>query len=419
MPAGLKLPADLLRSHLNLLLAAAGPPSALATSAVAKLGDFTITAAPIINLTGQTLSGAVSLRHPNAIAAMKLLELSQGCTRLASIPGYPFQGGSQACLASANDPALAFPGPGSLSLRARFTASPATYGLNDFILSAGLLNASGQLLDSKGRMIGQINAGTLAFPAIPAGLKMPGSLPFSGSVGWRAGQILYAGHRFLGASAGTLTLAPNNAHLTIATAILGNGNVSGSVSLQLSGSAPPTLSAKLMAQNIEADALKLPQGFPLTLSNGQINATASLTAKGYEAKAIAATLGGTATITVSKGILNGLSLPKLAAAMGMAKRTSLSKPLSEGATPFATMTIAGTISQGNCSLTQALLKAPSGTISATGDIDLFDSTLALKLDAAPALNPPLTLTTRLIGPWDKPGRRYDLRAAANWTPARK
>jgi uncharacterized protein involved in outer membrane biogenesis len=207
--------------------------------------------------------------------------------------------------------------------------------------------------------------------------------------------------------------------LSITQAGLGKGNVSGAASLHLSGSTPPTLNAKFLAQNIDASALDLPQSFPVTLGGGQINATASLTAKGYTAKALAATLGGTATVTVNKGILNGLSLPNLVAEMSKTKHRVLSKFLASGSTPFVTMTIATTIKLGNCSLTQARLTAPSGTVSATGDIDLFDSTLALKLEATPALKPPLTLTTRLIGAWDRPHRSNDLRAAAHWVPARK
>ncbi|MBU6419464.1 MAG: AsmA family protein, partial [Proteobacteria bacterium] len=73
LPANLKLPPDLLHNHVNLFVAAAGPPTAIATSAVAKLGDFTLTASPVIDLSKPTLSGAISLRHPNAIEAMKVL----------------------------------------------------------------------------------------------------------------------------------------------------------------------------------------------------------------------------------------------------------------------------------------------------------------------------------------------------------
>ena len=419
LPAYLKLPPGLFRAHLNLLVAAAGPPDALSTSAIAKLGDFTLTAAPVIDLTKPALSGAVSLRHPNAIAAMKLLGFDEGCANMSPVPGYPFQGVRQACIADANDPALAFPGPGALSLGARFIAAPHNYGLSDFVLSAGLLNASGQLIESRGRIIGQIDAGSLALPPVPAHLQMPGSLPFSGVVTWKIGQFFYAGEQVFGPGAATLTLAPDNANLTIEHANLGNGSVSGSASLHLTSALPPALNIKIRAQNVSANVLSLQHEFPLALGGGQITATANLTAQGYTANAMAATLSGNVTANVNDGTLNGLSLPDLTAAMSMAKRPALYKPLANGSTPFTTMALTATISHGNCNLTQAFFTALSGTISASGDIDLFDSTLALKLDVRPAVKPPVSLGSRLIGAWSRPTRYYDLQAAEHWHPAHK
>ncbi len=419
LPASVQLPAGLWRHPLSLLLAAAGPPNALAASATAKLGDFTITAAPVVNLVKLSASGAISLRHPNAITALKLLGFSQGCASMAPLPGYPFHGGGEPCLAKANDPALGFPGPGALSLRARFTAAKDRYALNDFVLNIGLLNASGQLLETNGRIKGRVDAGTLALPPLPASLQIPSHLPLSGAITIKADRVLYAGLPVAGPGTATLSLAPDHARLAIATIRLGSGTVSGDASLQLSSNAPPAASARLVAQNIDVSTLTPTKSFPFWLSQGQINATASLTAKGYTAKAMAATLGGSATFTVNKGTLSGLSLPALTAAMRKAGRVSLYKPLISGSTPFATLTIAGTLSKGNCTLTQALLTAPSGTITASGDIDLFDSTLALKLSTAPALKPPVKITTHLIGNWNKPHRYDDLRSAYRWRATHK
>lgn len=420
LPQDVKLPAELLRPHLSLVLAAAGPPNALSTSAVATLGDFTLTAAPVIDLTKPSASGALSLRHPDAIAALKLLGLGGGCSRMAPLPGYPFQGGSLPCSAGVNDPGLAFPGPGALALRARFSAAPGSAGLNDFVLSAGQLNASGQIMltqdKSGGKLSGQIDAGTLALPKLPASLQMPGSLPVSGQIALKANQVLYAGTPVFGATAGTLSFAPDQARLTLDDAAIGTGKLSGSATLKLDPKAPPALSAKFLADGIDAGALALPQSFPLTLTSGQLSATASLTASGYSAKTWAATLGGSATITASNGTLSGLSLPDLASALSTTPRPALSKSLSGGTTPFATLSLAATIAQGNCTLTQAQLTAPAGTLAASGTIDLFESTLALKLGATPAVKPPLTLSVRLSGPWGKPGREYDLKDATGWKP---
>ncbi len=419
VPAAFKLPPGLLHAHLNLLMAAAGPPNALTTSAVAKLGDFTLTAAPVIDLTKPTLSGAVSLRHPNAIAAFKLLGFTEGCASMVPVPGYPFQLVSPTCIASVNDPALAFPGPGALSLSARFIASPTNYGLSDFVLSAGLLNASGQLLESKGHIIGQIDSGTFILPPIPSRLQIPSKLPFSGNITWKVGNFFYAGARILGPSAATLIMAPNNADLTILNASLGNGNASGSVYLHLPTNTPPTLNVKIIAQGIDVNKLNLNNNFPFTVTAGQANASVNLTAQGYSAKAMAATLSGKASMNFKNGNLSGISLPGIAAAIDKPNQLALVKAFKSGNTPFTTLNIAAAINQSNCSFTRAILLAPSGKISATGDIDLFDSTLALKLDAFPALNPPLTLTTRLLGTWKNPSRRLDLLAAKNWVSAHK
>ena len=51
LPPAWQPPAVLLQPRLNLTVFAEGPPNALATSAVATLGDFTLTAAPTIDLT--------------------------------------------------------------------------------------------------------------------------------------------------------------------------------------------------------------------------------------------------------------------------------------------------------------------------------------------------------------------------------
>ncbi|MDE1906136.1 MAG: AsmA family protein [Rhodospirillales bacterium] len=419
VPAYFKLPPGLLRAHLNLLVAAAGPPNALSTSAVAKLGDFTLTAAPVIDLTRPTLSGAVSLRHPNAIAAMKLLGFNEGCANMAPVPGYPFQRVGQKCIANSNDPALAFPGPGALSLDARFIAAPHNFGLSDFVLSAGLLNASGQLLESKGRIIGQIDAGTLVLPPVPPRLQIPNNLPFSGVVTWKIGQLLYAGEHIFGPSVATLTMAPDNASLTLSSASFGKGSVSGSAYLSVSNNVPPALNIKVLAQNIDVNTLDFNKNYLFTVDHGQATASASLSAQGYSAKAMTATLSGNATFSIKNGSLSGISLPGIAAAMGKANQLALTTAFKSGSTPFTTMSLAATIDKGNCSLSQAILLAPSGKILATGDIDLFDSTLALKLDASPALNPPVTLTTRLFGAWANPSRRLDLHDASHWAPAHK
>lgn len=412
----LKLPHALTDQRLNLIAAASGAPTTLAASAVLNLGPLTFTSSPVINLAQHSAEGALSLRAPDAIEVFKILGLTNGCSRMAPLPGYPFQS-APPCVARADDPGLAFPGPGSLSLRAHFTAAPNAYSLTDFNLSSGLLNASGRLSLSKNNLTGQIAAGTLALPPLPMATTLPDHLPVSGQINVSAERVVYAGQNSLGSSSFTLTLAPDEVSLTKLKANLAGGALLGTVDLKLPPDAMPVLSANLTATNVDASALNLPQPFPFSLATGQINATSTLTASGYTIRTWAATLKGNITLNAQNGELAGLSLPNIITALTNAKRADAGLWLNHGTTAFSALTLAATLSQGNCTLTQATLTGPTGTLSVFGGIDLFDKSLALRVEANPTLQPPLTLTTRLIGPWAHPSRTSDIRAALKWHPA--
>ena len=148
LPAPWQLPLDLLQPRLNLSFAAAGPPAALATSAVASLGDFTLTAAPTIDLNTGTANGPATLRNPNAIAVATLFHLNHG---------------------------LSWPGAGSLSLRANMLVAPRQFGLPDFVLSFGDLTANGHAVSSNGIVTGGIQADTLALPPLNLLMALPWS----------------------------------------------------------------------------------------------------------------------------------------------------------------------------------------------------------------------------------------------------
>lgn len=410
----LQLAQAFLNQRFSLTAAAAGTPNSVSTSAVAHLGALTFTAAPLIDLITPSAEGALSLSAPNAIEVLKMLGMASGCSRTAPLPGYPFQNIDQPCIAHADNPALIFPGPGSLSLRAHFIAAPDRFELTDFIFSGGLLNASGRLGWQKGNLTGQITAGTLALPPIPVSATVPESLPVSGQVALSADEIIYAGLPVLGPASGTLTLAPDQISLAGIKADLGQGIISGSVGLKLSPTAMPVLTAKLTATDINASDLNLPQPFPLRLTQGQLNATADLSATGYTARTWAATLGGRASLNAKAGVLDGISLSQIVATMMASKPDDTRQWMASGQTAFTTLALTATLSQGNCTLTQASLMSPAGTLSAVGGIDLFDSSLALRLEAYPTLQPPLTLETRLIGSWAHPSRITDTSAARSW-----
>ena len=413
----LKYPRAALSQPLNLIAAAAGSPASLSVATVIGLGNLTLTATPLIDLTTRSAQGALSLRTADAIDAFKKLGLVNGCSRMQVLKGYPFQVANQPCLASANNPGLAFPGPGSLSLRAYVKVTPSQLSLTDFVANAGLLNASGWLTLQKDHLTGQINAGTLAFPSLPTQTPVPDQLPISGQIKLSAEKIIYAGHDSFGPLTATLNLAPDAIGLSALKAGLGGGTVSGGLSLTLPPTSMPILKAQLVATAIDASTLNISQPFPVQLTSGLINATANLSASGYTAKTWAATLSGNVTLNAENGELNGLSLPNIAAALKASAPLQAGAWMSRGSTPFTAFTVNANISQGNCTLSQATLTSPAGTLTAVGGIDLFDQSLALRLEAHPAVHPPLTLVTRLIGSWAQPSQTTDISAARTWHAA--
>lgn len=388
----LHLPAALVQPRLSVTLAARGPANALAASAVATLGAFTFTTTPVINLIQPSATGAISLQHPSAIAALGIFGLSQGLT---------------------------YPGAGSISLRANFTASPTSFGLPNFILSFGDLTAEGQLMSNKGILSGQIAAGTLALPPIPANYTLPWAAlaATQGKIGITAERVLYGGNPILGATAASLTLTPGQGlSLRLSQASLAGGTLAGNITAS-AGNQPPAITAQLTASHINPAQLNLPLAFPYTLS-GIFDASAALTASGYTPRTWAATLGGAVSLNAGNGQLNGVSLNALAQALHAPNRAkALRAALAGGNTGFATLALSCTFSQGNCTLGEASLTGPSGNASATGSIDIFDKTLALRLALQPDLSPPLTLATTQLGNWATPKQYPSLKPALDWAPA--
>jgi hypothetical protein len=392
LPAALRPPAAVTSPRLNLALFAQGSPNALATSLVATLGDFTLTAAPVLNLSNQTASGPLTLRHPSAIAAFKIFGLDAG---------------------------LPWPGPGSIALRADFTASATSYGLPDFVLSMGNLTANGRMLRSNGAISGQIDADTLAIPPLSSGITIPWPLlaGAQGSVDLAANRVLYDGTTMLGASAAHLALAPQSLSFTLTRAAFAGGNLSGSLKASLSATGP-ALTASFKAGQVNAAALNLPLAFPFTLPSGTLTASGNFTASGYSPKIWLATLGGTASLDAANGSLNGFGLEDIATALGSKTRAKkLRSALASGTTLFTSLALNGALDHGNCTLIAASLIGPAGTADATGSIDLFDHDLALRLSLSPQVTPPIAIGTIVLGSWDAPRQYPKLKPALAWASA--
>jgi hypothetical protein len=291
----------------------------------------------VLNVPQESATGPFTLRHPDAIAAAKLL-------------GY--------------DGGLAWPGAGSVALRADLAVSPAQIGLPDFVLSLGDLTADGRIIvTAKHQISAQIDADTLALPPWPATLVMPW--------GW------------LAAAQGRVDLSANRVWLA-GREILGAGT---------------------------ANAVFLPGKV------GSVTAQAALTASGYAEPAWAATLAGSASLTASNGTLNGFSLTGIVQALKSPDRfDSLRAAATTGTTDFKTASFAGNFEHGNFSLTTATLTGPDGVANASGSVDIPDNDVALETTLLPAVDPPLTLNIATLGNWADPKQIPILRPGLAWSP---
>ncbi|MDE8345785.1 MAG: AsmA-like C-terminal region-containing protein [Acidocella sp.] len=393
LPASITPPPVVLQARLNLVVAASGPPTALATSAVATLGTYTVTAAPVIDAATRTAIGPLSLRNPNAILALNQFGLNRG---------------------------LDWPGAGSMSLRATMEVSPHATGFSDFVLSLGRTVATGRLLRHDGSIGGTIDAETLALPPLLATLHLPWAAigQAQGQIKVNAGTLIYPGWPSIQNLNAKVTLRPQMAKVTIIQAGLAGGEMSGEVSATTNISKPPEISVLLDALKLNAALIDLPTSFPLTMPGGTINAKLSLTASGYDPRTWLATLGGTASLNSKTGTLRGFSL--------MGAKKSLSTPdrarrlwaaLSSGESEFTEISLNGVIAHGNCTISNAKLLGPDGIAQATGSIDLYDQSLALYLTLSPSVRPPIDLKEVILGSWQYARKYPKLGNALAWRPA--
>jgi uncharacterized protein involved in outer membrane biogenesis len=408
LPPAWRPPAALTKAPLALSLLAAGPADALATSASLTLGDISATASPMIDLINQTANGAFTLRHPDAIAAFKTFGLDAG---------------------------LAWPGAGSIALRANMILSATRMGFSDFVLSMGDLTANGTLIyDTNHHLNGQIDADTLALPPFPAVFTPLWAYltNIQGKIGITANSVLVAGNPILGPAAGGITLSPGKFDFALNQAQLANGTIKGNFSAILPApvppvpgkpatpAAPPNITGKFELTNADAAALNLAFAFPLKLPSGTINAAIDLTASGYTPSVWLATLSGNASLAANAGTLTGFNLPGLVTALHAPKgRASQLRAASlTGATPFDHLNLTSSLNSGIATLTSASLQSQSGSATAAGNIDLPDRgvTLTLTLQPNVPVPPKLTLTLTLDGSWPAARKIAAIKPALSWRP---
>ncbi|OYV62278.1 MAG: hypothetical protein B7Z71_01775 [Acidocella sp. 21-58-7] len=390
LPSNLQPPVAVANAPLAATIIASGPANALATSFTLSLGDFNLTASPIVDLVNLKANGALTLHHPSAIAAFKNFGLA----------------GS-----------LAWPGAGSISLRANMLLSPTQSGLPDFVLSMGDLTAAGRILITPdNKVTGQITADTLALPPLANNLTPVWNVigVTNGAIEMSANRVLFNGQKILGASTASIALHQNDATLTIQHAVLGNGNVTGTISATTAPATPPSLATALTLQAIDLSSIQLPLVFPITLPSGVADAQVNLTASGFAPTAWLATLNGTATMQAKSGTVAGFNLAGLSAALPLAGKTALRAACLAGTSSYDQLGMTATIDHGILKITSANLQGPAGSGSVSGTIDLPDQDLALNFSLLPKVRTPPVVGLSVVGPWAKPHRIPDLRAASRW-----
>ena len=389
LPPAWQPPAALVQPRLHLNLVAQGPPDALATSAVATLGDFTLTAAPTIDLTTGAARGPITLRHPDAIAAATIFHLNHG---------------------------RAWPGPGSMALRANMLIAPKQFGLPDFDLSFGDLTANGRLVSSDGTLVGDVEADTLALPPLGLALSIPWSsvAKAPGTLKITANRVLYAGQPMFGAAQGTITAGPTKLTGTLTRAAIAGGNLTGSFTATLPSGAPPALTLKFTGTGLDATELNLPVDFPFTLPNGTVTATADLTASGYDPDSWRATVSGTAALTAANGSVTGFNLPALVKTLNAPGHPRLFETVTSGASPFTTLALSATFTDGEGTLTTARLTTPDGAATMAGTVDTVGRDVALRLTLQPNVKPPLSIDDTIVGSWEEAKAYPRLRAIQDW-----
>jgi uncharacterized protein involved in outer membrane biogenesis len=393
LPSGWQPPAALAGGKLAGFLLAAGPPSQLVTSLNLSLGDISVFAAPVLNLTKLAAAGPLLLRAPSAINLFKTLGLTAR---------------------------LAWPGAGSVALRADFSASSQQISLPDFVLSMGDLTAAGNFRITPDLTVsGNIDADTLALPPVPPDFSPLWTIlaAANGKLNVTANRVLLAGNQVLGASAASIALQPGSFVFTLGKAAIGGGVLNGSLAATLSPTLPPALAGKFSLNNVDVSAINPPIGFPLTLSSGTLTASGALTASGYTTQAWAATLSGAAGLSAANGVITGFDLAALGTALAPSPREdALRKACLTGNTPFATLALAGSFSNGIYQISSATLQGPAGAASASGSIDVPDEAVAMNLDFVPNLAQPPKLGLAMIGSWANPKKIPAIKSALDWQP---
>jgi hypothetical protein len=359
------------RAFWNQPLAAtvtvSGPPSALAVSLQASLGDLAVSAQPRMDLVHDHWQGAVTLQHPSA-------------ARLLRSFGY--------------GDAAAWVGEGSLSVVADAASDGSSWALAPVTFSLGMVHGSGRLGRASARppdarqTTGTFVINSLPWPAPAADDPIPVNL----LRGWQArlditvnqvmddlSPVASDVHAVTQVKDGALRVAIDRAH------ILG-GTLSGVVTLAAAD--PPTVTATLALSGAAPDPAAehdLPAWLPFDLTASRLDGQGRFSAHGYSLTSWLASLDATMSVTAGPGVIAGIdlaSLPKLA--LGDAPAVARKAAVFAGRTTFDTLSATARVALGELQLGGFQLSGPAGVLTATGAVDLVRGICNLNLALKPA-----------------------------------
>ena len=394
LPGGWRGTSALAALPLTLHATFKGPALALSGNIDLTAGSTRLSILPVIDLTDQTASGAVTLQDP-------------GAWRLIQRLGGPDVSG--------------WVGVGSLGLLARFNAKAGHVGFDYLDLALGGMRVKGNLaLDLAGdnwALNGALTSDRLplAWPRLADATPIPTAWVQGGS-----GKITLDAKTITAND--TVVASSLHADLALANGVLSIGNVAvnwGAGSIQ--GNATwraldPEPSLNLSA-NFKQIALNGPvTGGRLDLLAGDLTGQISLDATGHTPTTMLSTLGGQIDLTVDQGKLVGFDLAKAQAATALPgtyrPQTALLAALKAGTTNFNQLHIAATIKDGGLSIDNGTLQAGSN-VTLTGIADLpggaLDIGLALQL---PGQAPPVA--ARYKGNFAAPGVTVDMAGFKKW-----
>ena len=385
----------------SLDIRAGGTPQALAADLRLDLADAQLEASPTVDLVSGRWNAAVALQHP-------------GARRLIGALGPPGLGGLPNWL-----------GDGSLSLVAHLAGAPGRLSAEHFDLTAATLHTSGDLvLESRAggpRVSGHIHADSITLPDPNVTSDVP--LPVALLRGWQGDLALDIGELTGGSRLAmrdaSARVSVSESKLTIDgfSAKLVSGAVSGGMSFD-AASNPPSLAVQGGLNDVSVTG---PLGAaPLDLLAGRVEGRLDVTASGFSPSAMLATLGGRAMLTVDDGTLSGLDLFRLKQAVQQSDpdkaQAAADDALQSGASGFDQLQLIGNVAHGDLGVV-GNLRGSSGEAHISGDVNLVNNMLDVRITLQPALPSPPEIAVHLTGPADQPTRVPELAGLARWMAA--